>query len=108
MKDQPFSIKTSLNQASNSLTIIFEGDLGIKNAEEIKNTIQTIDISGDSVTMHLKNVENLDITSIQTIMALRIFLNSKGKKTNLLLEIPQNIERLLKNTGLDKTMQKNT
>jgi anti-anti-sigma regulatory factor len=108
MKNKTFSIRTSINKASKSLTITFEGDLAIKNAEAIKKTIQTINFSNDPVTIYLKNIEKFDITSVQTIRALRIYLNNKGNITSILSEIPENFERLLKNTGFDKIMLNNT
>lgn len=108
MKNKTFTIKTSINKASKSLNITFEGDLGIKNAEAIKKTIQTINLSNDAITIQLKNVEKFDITTVQTIVALRIYLRNKGNITTLFSEIPENIERLLKNTGFDKIMLNNT
>jgi ABC-type transporter Mla MlaB component len=99
-----FNIKSSIDKSLNAQTLIFEGDLGMKNALGIKKTIQTLAINGDSVTMHLKSVEKLDITFIQTIRALRISLEKEGKKTDVISELPLEIERLLTNTGFDKRL----
>jgi anti-anti-sigma regulatory factor len=84
--------------------VIFEGDLGIKNAVAIKNAIQALKFSGSSVIMHLENVEKLDVTTIQTFNALKIALKSKGINTEVLVEVPADIEKLMKNTGFNKTL----
>ena len=104
MKNKTFIIKTSNNNNSKAQTVIFEGDLGIKNAASIKNAIQTLKFSGSSIIMHLENVEKLDITTIQTINALKIALKSKGINTEVLAEVPSDIEKLMKNTGFNKTL----
>ena len=80
MKNKTFIIKTLNNKDSKSQTVVFEGDLGIKNAEAIKNTIQTLRFNSDTVSIHLKSVEKMDITTIQILRALNIALTDKGKK----------------------------
>jgi anti-anti-sigma regulatory factor len=102
MKNRTFIIKTLNNKDSKGQTIIFEGDLGIKNAEAIKNTLQTIKVSSDTVSLHLKNVEKLDITTLQILKAFETNLSDKQKTINIVTELPQEIERLLNNTGFDK------
>jgi len=101
MKNKTFIIKTLNNKDSKSQTVVFEGDLGIKNAELIKNTVQALKFNSDSVSIHLKSVEKMDITTIQILRALKIALTSRGKKISMIMELPHEIERLLKNTGFD-------
>lgn len=104
MKNITFSITTSINRALKAQTLTFEGDLGIKNAGEILKIIQGIKFTVESVTIQLKNIEKLDITSIQTIRALCIALNSQGKKTEIVSGISENFERLLINTGFSNIL----
>ncbi len=104
MKNKTFIIKNMAGKDPKIMTVVFEGDLGIKNAEDIKKTVQTLKFNADSVTLQLKNVEKLDITTIQTLRALRKSLNDKGKNVSLTSSVPQEIERLLSNTGFDKTL----
>jgi len=104
MKSKTFIIKTSNDKNSKTVTVILEGDLGIKNAVAIKNSIQAIKFNTNSVVLNLKNVEKLDITTVQTINALRTALRSNGQKTELIAELPADIEKLLKNTGFSKTL----
>jgi anti-anti-sigma regulatory factor len=104
MKNKTFIIKILHNKDSKGQTILFEGDLGIKNAEAINATVKTLKFNSDTVSIHLKSVEKLDITTIQVLRALGISLTEKGKKIDLILELPHEIERLMKNTGFDKIL----
>jgi len=103
MKNKPFSI-VNLSKGAKGQTVVFEGDLGIKQTEAIKNTMQTLKFNSDVITLQLKNVEKLDITTIQNIRALKNMLTSKGKQVTVISEIPQEIERLLNNTGFNTTL----
>jgi anti-anti-sigma factor len=104
MKNKTFLIKNLTGKDPKVQTLTFEGDLGIKNAEEIKKTIQTMKFSADLVSLQLKNVEKLDITTIQTIIALKNSLKTRGKDVSLTSALPQEIERLLSNTGFEKIL----
>jgi len=104
MKNKTFIIKNLTGKDPKIQTVVFEGDLGIKNAEDIKKSIQTTKFSVDTVIFQLKNVEKLDITTIQTLRALRSSLRDKGKNVTLTSDVPQEIERLLLNTGFNKTL----
>jgi len=103
MKNKPFSI-VNLSKGAKGQTVVFEGDLGIKQTEAIKNTMQTLKFNSGVITLQLKNVEKLDITTIQNIRALKNMLTSKGKQVTVISEIPQEIERLLNNTGFNTTL----
>jgi anti-anti-sigma regulatory factor len=104
MKNKTFIIKTLNSKDSNSQTVVFEGDLGIKNAEAIKSAVQALKLNSDSVSFHLKSVEKMDITTIQTLRALSLSLKGKGKEINIIKDLPQEVERLLKNTGFDNLL----
>jgi anti-anti-sigma regulatory factor len=104
MKNRTFNIKALNSKDPRIQTVIFEGDLGIKNAGIIHETIQSLKISAESVTLSLKSVEKIDITTIQNIRALRNELTSQGKKVEVTTNLTPEIERLLRNTGFDKTI----
>lgn len=102
MKSKTFNIVSS--KGPKGVTVILEGDLGIKNTEAVRNALMALKLNSDSVTFHLKNVEKLDITSIQNIRALKNNLVSQGRKVTVNAELPPEIERLLKNTGFENTL----
>lgn len=104
MKSKTYNIKNSDDRELKLQTVMMEGDLGIKNSLAVKQTIQGIKFKGETVLFQLKNVEKLDITTIQTLRAIRTALNKTGKKTKLQAELTPEVERLLKNTGFDNTL----
>jgi anti-anti-sigma regulatory factor len=104
MKSRTFNIKTLNSKDPKNQTVVFEGDLGIKNAEGILETIRSLKFSAETVTLNLKSVEKLDITTIQNIRALKSELTTLGKKVEVNAQINPEIERLLINTGFDKTL----
>ena len=104
MKNKTFSIKTSIDTSSNVQNLFFEGNLALINAAAIKKTIQTMSFKSDSVIIHLRSVEKLDITFIQIIRALRIALENDGKQTSTVAVVPGDIERLLTNSGFHTTL----
>jgi hypothetical protein len=106
MKSKTFNIKSSIDKLLKVQTLIFEGDLGISNANDIGKTIQSISFSGDKVVIHLRSVVKLDITFIQLIRALQIALENDGKKTEIITEFTQEIERSMISSGVDKIILK--
>jgi len=104
MKNKTFLIKTLNSKDTKEQSVVFQGDLGIKNAEAIRNAMQALTFSSESVIIQLKNVEKLDITSIQNIRALKNSLTENGKKVEVHSELSQELERLLTNTGFDKSL----
>jgi len=104
MKNRTFSIKTQTGRDPKTQTVVFEGDLGIKNAENILDTIRTMKFTGESVMINLKSVEKLDITTIQSLRALKRELTAGGKKVEINATLSPETDRLLKNTGFDKTL----
>lgn len=104
MKNKTFLIKTLNSKDTKEQSVVFQGDLGIKNAEAIRNAMQALTFSSESVIIQLKNVEKLDITSIQNIRALKNSLKENGKKVEVYSELSQELERLLTNTGFDKSL----
>jgi len=104
MKNKTFLIKTLTSKDTKEQSVVFQGDLGIKNAEAIRNAMLALTFSSESVIIQLKNVEKLDITSIQNIRALKNSLAENGKKVEVHSELSQELERLLTNTGFDKSL----
>jgi anti-anti-sigma regulatory factor len=104
MKSKTFNIRTSNNNSSKVQTIHLEGDLGINNSVAIKKSIAEMSFTGETVAIQIKNVERLDVTFLQILRALKTSLEKDGKKTDIISEIPKDIELLLLNTGFETTL----
>ncbi len=104
MKNKTFLIKTQNSKDSKEQIVTFQGDLGIKNASAIKESLLGLKLTAEVITLQFKNVDKLDITTIQNMAALRNILLKDGKKVEAKQELPQDIERLLINTGFKTTL----
>lgn len=104
MKNKTFLIKTSNNKDTKEHTLLLQGDLGIKNAEALREAIMALKFGTDTIVIELKNVEKLDLTTIQNVTALKNSLMESGKKVDIRLDVSQDIERLLNNTGFKVTL----
>lgn len=99
MKQKTFSIKSSVAGDMKSMDVILEGDLGIRNAAAIKKSLMAVGFQTGNITFHFRNVEKIDITTIQTFVAVSRHLQMIGKKAASAQAFPAEICELLKNTG---------
>lgn len=99
MKQKTFSIKSSVAGDMKSMDVMLEGDLGIRNAAAIKKSLTAIEFQAENAKFHFRNVEKIDITTIQTFAALSRHLHMKGKKAESDVSFSPEICELLKNTG---------
>jgi anti-anti-sigma regulatory factor len=102
MKNQTFTLKIS-KKDKNTQILSLEGDLSRINAVAIKTVMLESQSSADSITLQIKNVEKLDITTIQIIRAMTSFLNRKGKQVEVISDLKPDSEKLLINSGFSKT-----
>ena len=93
MKTVTFKAKVSQNKKDNSNNVLLEGDLSLKNARDIRKTILSLKPNSDTIELEIRNVEKLDITTIQTINAYRKFLAGEGKTIQIRVDlIPETIK----------------
>lgn len=97
-------IKSVYSKDTKVLTISLEGDLGIKNSEAIIEALRSLKFTANSIIISLRNIEKLDITTIQTLRAFRDYLSGRGLAVETKTDLPQEIDRLLTNTGFGKTL----
>jgi ABC-type transporter Mla MlaB component len=100
MKTKTFNITKSEDRASHSLNLLLEGDLSINNAAAIVKYLKGLKFSDNSVAFHLKNVEKLDLTTVQVLFSLRNTLKVKERKISIVADLPTDLQKLLNNTGL--------
>lgn len=105
MKTVTFKAKVSHNKKDNSTNLVLEGDLSLKNAREIRKTIQSLKPDSDTIELEIRDVEKLDITTIQTINAYGKFLAGEGKTVRIRMDLIPETGRLLKNAGFDFSIQ---
>ena len=104
MKAKTYKLSISKNRKNPKQgNIKFEGDLTVKNINEITETISKNIKNFEQLTINVNNVENLDITFIQMLLAI--------KKSYQLLkinsDIPAHVSGIIKNSGLNDIFKTN-
>lgn len=104
MKQKSFNCKINEGDNPGSQTLILEGDLGLRNSSAIGTFLNSATFNCEKVTIHLKNVEKIDITTIQYIKSLQQQLLASRVKTEIISDLPDELKRLLGNTGFSSLL----
>ncbi|MBN2520128.1 MAG: STAS domain-containing protein [Bacteroidales bacterium] len=97
MKTTTYKLSISKNKKNNKEGIItLEGDLSLKNIKEIKEKIQKGILKFDQLEIHIKNVENIDVTLIQ----LLISVNQTKKLSKVNITIKEQMQNMLETAGI--------
>ncbi len=83
--------------------ISIEGDLTIRNIKEIKDTLVTSTKPYKSLSIRIKKVENLDITFVQLLIAIK----KSFKTVTINTEIPQHVQGIISKSGLKEFLSTN-
>ncbi len=84
-----------------------KGDVILQNLNSIfPEIIANID-KHDNIHLILNEITELDLSAIQLIYSIKKTCDSNNKKFELVLELPEEIELLLKNSGFEKIVNTN-
>ncbi len=108
MNKKTFEIRSLKKRGSNMQTLLLGGDLSTRNAARIKKKLDTVKFSGDTISIHLNNVDNLDITIIQMLYSLINSFISQGKNTKIIPELPEDLEKVVANAGFRELIKHKT
>lgn len=86
---------------SNTLTIIFSGELLIDNVEAIYSETKEVLGEYDSYIISAEDVDDIDLSFIQLILSLEKMLKEKNKKVEKKMQIPETLIELFTNTGFE-------
>ena len=92
-------MKSEKKKRSDNQTLSFGGDLSLRNAVSLKTKLDAVSFSCNTVGIHLKEVEILDITIIQILYSLIHELQSQGKEISLSIELSEDLQKVLSNAG---------
>lgn len=99
MKKETYIINTNRGKKGD-YELVLEGDLSIKNILSIKNALPDTEIRKCNVTLKLRNIEKLDLTTIQVLDAYKRKLNDNGCETVVSAILPEEIQGLITKSGL--------
>lgn len=83
-------------------TIHIQGDLTVANASFIKEEMIKAVEKYSLLKLVIDNVERLDLSVLQLIYAFQIAAVNGGKQVELGVSLPEDLEQLVRKSGLDK------
>ncbi len=97
MKTTTYKISILKNKKNNKTGIItLEGDLSLKNIKVIKEKIHQGIGKFDQLEIHIKNVDNIDVTLIQ----LLISVNQTKKLRKVNITVKEQMRNMLETAGI--------
>jgi ABC-type transporter Mla MlaB component len=99
MTTPTFSVHTRYDKKSNTQVLLLEGEFGLKYIDRIKSRIDSINFDSNKITIELKDINSIDLSTIQLVYSLKKTLCDKGKMVKIVSEIPEDIIPLIRNAG---------
>jgi ABC-type transporter Mla MlaB component len=84
------------------IQVLVSGSLEIRDAAGIKNELLLLIANHDHVELQFKNIEKIDLTALQLLMALLRSASDRGKKVDYIFEPTAYISEVLNNSGFNK------
>jgi anti-anti-sigma regulatory factor len=104
MKQKTYNCRLIAGKDGKCQSLILEGDLGLRNSSAIGTFLNSAKFNSEKIIIQLRNVEKLDITTIQYLIALQHHLILNKVQTEINAELPEEITRLLGNTGFSSLL----
>jgi MFS superfamily sulfate permease-like transporter len=100
MDDFKFFSRISDDPHGCSIHMIFEGMLTLQNAPLIKESLKEPSQDYQSVDLIAKDVTGIDVSFLNILKSFKEYLETRGKKVNVKLELPYNLNRIISETGI--------
>jgi len=81
--------------------VTIEGDLTILNAIAVKKELLSLLNKNDSLELDCKSIQQIDLSGIQLLLALKQSALSLNKTIKLECNLPEDISKIIKNSGFD-------
>jgi len=94
------SLTTKKARNKNETLITLEGDLSLANSSELqKELLEALKLQPVNEIIG-NNITNVDISTIQLLIASRKYAETQSKELRINLELPENLTELLETTGI--------
>ncbi len=100
MEDFKFVSQISNDSHGCSIHMIFEGMLTLQNAPLIKDSLKEPSQEYDIVDLITKDVTGIDVSFIKILKSFKELLEQKGKKVNVRMDLPYDVNRIMLETGI--------
>ncbi len=95
-------------EGKKNVKFILEGELTIKNAKEIRQSMDAAISEHEGFEVVLENVLSLDVTFLQLLYSMEKTIRSQQKTMDLKMNLTAEIENILKYNGLEHMLQSQT
>lgn len=104
METYNINLSPFTSEGKSAVKVVIEGDLSIRNAQNLKEPLEAAFNKYDLFEVELQNITALDITSIQLMYSLKKAVRAKSKTMNLTLNVSEEIQNVLEYSGLTKIL----
>jgi len=101
MKKSNISFSDTSDSKIKSCDILIEGEASIKIEQEVYHEFINYLNDFDILRIILKNIELIDLPFIQLLISLQQTSKLKNKKISFNIELPENLQTILINSGFD-------
>lgn len=102
MKD--YKLTSKKNKKGDEITLSMEGQLGIANIVEIKKQIQNKTKGAKKIKLEVSNVEEADLSFIQTFMAFKQKCENENTDLTVNMDINNDIQNLFNRAGFNNLL----
>ncbi len=105
MDDKKFIVKTINDK--DAITVEFSGNLIINYINDIKLSVEKLNVFNSNINVKLTRVDNIDFTFIQLLLSIKKTLETKKYSFSISSELNEDMSNLLINAGFNKLMNSN-
>jgi len=98
----PYTIAAADKQGT--MEVKFGGNLIINHIEKIYEEMQELITPEQPVTFIIDNPDNLDITFVQMVIAVKHLWKAKGKEFHVKTELKDDLKQLMAKAGLESEL----
>ncbi|MBO9703130.1 MAG: STAS domain-containing protein [Sporocytophaga sp.] len=89
-----------INEKKNHTEVLLTGNLTINNSEVIHKKILSVIEKSKKITIHLDDIDNIDLTIIQLLYSAKRTILKEGKELSTITNLPADLSLLLEKNGL--------
>jgi anti-anti-sigma factor len=106
MNSKTYSVHSKKDNKKKNQTLVFKGDLSLGNAPAIHSQLLSMEFKFDLV-VELREIESLDLSSVQILYSLQKSVRNKGLKVNFTMDVSERIRIILNSTGFSELFRNN-
>lgn len=103
-----FTMTPSANKNEKSTTVTLEGDLSLKNMNELKKLLSQNLEKYNLFKVIVENVNTIDLGAIQLLQSFSWSASQKGKKVHFDFNLPEDHRILLERAGFEELIREKT